>query len=149
MNHGRLVQIGRPAEIYERPNSRFVADFVGEVNLFEGAITERSNGPALAVPGFDDPIPLPAGTKLREGAAAALAVRPEGLVLTLSPPVGFAISAKVSSVGYLGGGSLVHLATEQGRTLKIYLPGTAAGAFGRGTEVWASWPPENGVVLTQ
>lgn len=149
MNHGHLVQTGRPAEIYERPNSRFVADFVGEVNLFEGTITARSNGPALAVPGFDDPIPMPAGTKLREGAAAALAVRPEGLVLTLSPPEGFAIFAKVSSVGYLGGGSLVHLATERGRTLKIYLPGTAAGAFGRGTEVWASWPPEKGVVLTQ
>ena len=47
MNRGRLVQIGAPAEIYERPNSRFVADFVGEVNLFEGEVVAGSNA-ALA-----------------------------------------------------------------------------------------------------
>jgi putrescine transport system ATP-binding protein len=149
MNQGRLVQIGTPGEIYERPVSRFVADFVGEVNLFEGELTTRSNGPALAVAGFDIPIPLPPGTKLREGAAAALAVRPELLVLTNSSPDGFAIGVKVSSIAYLGGGSIVHLRTGEGRALKAYLPGTAAGAFGRGTEVWASWLPEKGVVLTQ
>jgi hypothetical protein len=49
----------------------------------------------------------------------------------------------------LGGGSIVHLATEQGMALKAYLPGAAAGGLGRGTPVWASWPPEAGVVLTQ
>jgi ABC-type Fe3+/spermidine/putrescine transport system ATPase subunit len=149
MNQGRLVQIGTPGEIYERPVSRFVADFVGEVNLFEGELTTRSNGPALAVAGFGIPIPLPPGTKLHEGAAATLAVRPELLVLTNSSPEGFAIPAKVSSIAYLGGGSIVHLRTGEGRALKAYLPGTAAGAFGRGTEVWASWPPEKGVVLPQ
>jgi putrescine transport system ATP-binding protein len=149
MNRGRLVQVGRPAEIYERPNSRFVADFVGEVNLFEGRMTTRYNGPALAVTGFDEPIPLPPGTELHEGVAAALAVRPENLILTHSPPDGFAIAAKVSSIGYLGGGSLLHLVTEKGTALKAYLPGTTAVGFGRGTEVWASWPREKGVVLTQ
>src|SRR5204862_5764249 len=50
MNQGRLVQIGAPAEIYERPNSRFVADFVGAVNLFEaGAIPGAGEGSAVAV----------------------------------------------------------------------------------------------------
>ena len=148
MNRGQIAQIGSPAEVYERPNSRFVADFVGEVNLFEGKLTICSNGPALTVAGLDDPIPLPSGTKLGEGATAALAVRPEKLVLNHARPGGFAIAAKVASVGYLGGGSIVHLATGQSGALKAYLPSTAA-AFGRGSEVWASWPPEKGVVLTQ
>ena len=103
----------------------------------------------LAVAGLDNPIPLPSATQLPEGTAAALAVRPEKLVLSHAPPVGFAIAATVSSIGYLGGGSIVHLATEQGRALKAYLPGTAAGVFGRGTPVWAIWPAEEGVVLTQ
>jgi len=149
MNRGCFVQIGSPAEIYERPVSRFVADFVGEVNLFEGELTTRSNGPALAVAGFEQAIPLPPDTALCEGAVAALAVRPEKLALSSSLPNRFAIAATVSSIGYLGGGSIVHLMTEQGRALKAYLPGSAAGAFGRGARVWASWPPEIGVVLTQ
>jgi len=76
-------------------------------------------------------------------------VRPEKLVLSHAPPAGFAIAATVSSVGYLGGGSIVHLATEQQKALKAYLPGTAAGAFGRGTRVWVAWPAEDGVILMQ
>jgi putrescine transport system ATP-binding protein len=149
MDQGRLVQTGAPAEIYERPASHFVANFVGEVNLFEGELTAGFNSLVLAAAGFPEPIPLPSGTNLPEGAAAALAVRPEKLMLSHAPPAGFAIAATVSSIGYLGGGSMVHLTTEQQKALKAYLPGTAAGSFGRGTLVWASWPPDEGVVLTQ
>ncbi len=149
MDRGRVVQTGAPAEIYERPASRFVADFVGEVNLFEGKLTVGFNCVALAVAGLDKPIPLPSGTELVEGAAAALAVRPEKLVLSRAPPAGFAIAATVSTVGYLGGGAIVHLATDQQRALKAYLPGTAASSLARGTLVWTTWPPEEGVVLTQ
>jgi putrescine transport system ATP-binding protein len=149
MDRGRVVQTGAPGEIYERPASRFVANFVGEVNLFEGELIAGFNCLALAVAGFPGPIPLPSGTQLPEGAAAALAVRPEKLVLSHAPPAGFAIAATVSSVGYLGGGSMVHLATEQQKALKAYLPGSTASSFGRGTPVWASWPREEGVVLTQ
>ena len=87
-----------------------------------------------------DPVAL-RHTSWSEGAAAALAVRPEKLVLSHAPPAGFAIAAAVSSIGYQGGGSIVHLATEQGMALKAYLPGAAAGSFGRGTPVWASWAP--------
>src|SRR5438132_5260447 len=53
MDRGRLVQTGAPAEIYERPASRFVAGFVGEVNLFEGELTAGFNCLALAVAGLD------------------------------------------------------------------------------------------------
>src|SRR5437763_11264277 len=78
MNRGQLVQIGAPADIYERPGSRFVADFVGAVNLFDGKLVNAFNALALKVGVFDEPIPLspPAGIALPEGAAAALALRP-------------------------------------------------------------------------
>jgi putrescine transport system ATP-binding protein len=149
MNRGRLVQIGPPAEIYERPNSRFVADFIGEVNLFEGQLTAGFNCLALAVPGFERPIPLPSGTNLPDGVVAALAVRPEKVVLSPAHPPGFAIGATVSSVGYLGGGSIVHLAAGLQRPLKAHLPSASAGGFGRGAAVWASWSPDDAVVITQ
>src|SRR2546430_3324503 len=95
MNRGRVVQIGAPAEIYERPGSRFVADFVGEVNLFEGELTAGFNCLTLTVAGFDRPIPLPppAGIALPEGAAAALALRPERLRLCHERPAGVAGAA--------------------------------------------------------
>jgi putrescine transport system ATP-binding protein len=149
MNRGRLVQTGTPAEVYERPRSRFVAGFVGEVNLFEGQLTAGFNCLALAVAGLDQPVPLPFGTNLPNGTAAALAVRPEKLVLSHHRPPGFAIGVTVSSIGYQGGGSVVHLAMGQKRALKAYLPSASAARFGRGMPVWASWSSQDGVVLTQ
>ena len=125
MRAGRFEQIGTPAEIYERPNSRFVADFVGVVNLFE----------AGTVPG------LPEGT--------ALAVRPEKLRLSAEQPENFALAATVVSIGYHGGQSTVHLETSTGQKLRAHLPSAAAGAFAPGQQVWTNWAPEDAVVLTQ
>jgi putrescine transport system ATP-binding protein len=149
MNRGRLIQIGSPPEIYERPNSRFVADFVGEVNLFEGEVTPASDYLALTVAGLERSIPLPSGTTMSRGAVAALAVRPEKLLLWREPPAGFAIRATVSSVGYFGGLSIVHLTAGQGRLLKARLPSSGASCFAQGMAVWASWSMDDGVLITQ
>jgi putrescine transport system ATP-binding protein len=149
MNRGRLVQIGTPAAIYERPGSRFVADFVGEANLFEGELIARFNSLALAVLDLEQPIPIPPGTELSDGTTVVLAVRPEKLVLSHAPPAGFSIGGAVSSITYLGNGSLLHLVTGQGRVLKAYLQGSEAVRFARGAPIWASWRPEEGVMLTQ
>jgi putrescine transport system ATP-binding protein len=149
MNRGRLVQIGTPAEIYERPGSRFVADFVGEVNLFEGELTAGFNCLALTVAGFDQPFPLMAGTALSQGAAATLAVRPERLLLFRERPRGFAVAATVSSISYLGGSSTVHLTAGGGRPLKARLPSADAACLSRGTAVWVRWSPDDGVVITR
>jgi putrescine transport system ATP-binding protein len=149
MNRGRLVQIGTPAEIYERPGSRFVADFVGEVNLFEGELTAAFNCLALTVTGIDPPIPLPSGTVLPDGAAATLALRPEKLLLCRERPLGFAVAARVASINYLGGASTVHLMAGEGRVLKARLPSVVAGCLSRGTAVWATWSQNDGVVITR
>ena len=83
MNAGRLVQIGAPAEIYERPNSRFVAGFVGEVNLFEGEVVAAGGCPALRAPmRIDQPVPLPGGARSARGRRWSLALRPEKLSLS-------------------------------------------------------------------
>src|SRR5436305_3784671 len=84
IQQGRLAQIGAPAEIYERPNSRFVADFVGAVNLLEGD----------AMPGSSE--------------GCAVAVRPENLRLSAHRPDGFSLAATVASISYQGGQSTVH-----------------------------------------
>src|ERR1700731_95310 len=91
MNRGELVQTGTPTEIYERPPSRFVADFVGAVNLFEGALVAGFNTLALAIVGNEPPMPLPEPVDLPVGSAAALAVRPEKLRLSQARPGGVAL----------------------------------------------------------
>src|SRR5437588_42568 len=83
MHQGRLAQIGAPAEIYERPASRFVADFVGAVNLLDGTLTAGFNTLAVTIAGLDQPAPIAEPVDLPVGTAVALAVRPEKLRLSL------------------------------------------------------------------
>jgi putrescine transport system ATP-binding protein len=150
MNRGRLVQTGAPSEIYERPNSRFVADFVGEINLFEGELTAEINSLALAVAGLEKPVSLPPpGPNLPIGAAVTVAVRPEKMRMYRASPTGFAVPVTVSSVVYMGGGSIIHLLTGGGRTLKAYLSGTAAASFARDEAIWVGWSAADSIVLTE
>jgi putrescine transport system ATP-binding protein len=149
MNHGRLVQIGPPAEIYERPASRFVAGFVGAVNLFEGTLVAGFNTLGVAFSDAEAPAPLPQPLDLPTGSALALAVRPEKLRLSRARPAGFALAATVASIGYQGGQSTVHLVTASGRALRADLPSAAALGFTRSAALWASWAPQDAVVLTE
>lgn len=149
MNRGQLVQIGAPADIYERPGSRFVADFVGAVNLFDGTLVAGMDGLALQVAGIDAPLPLPASRDVAVGSTAALAVRPEKMRLSSARPEGFALPATIVSVGYQGGHSTVHLTTTSGRSLRAHLPSEASLGLARGATVWVSWPPHDAVVLTE
>jgi putrescine transport system ATP-binding protein len=145
MERGRVAQLGTAAEIYERPNSRFVADFVGAVNLFDGMVA----GSALKVPGIETPIPLPQPVDFPEGTVVALAVRPEKLRLSQERSDGIAIAATVASVNYQGGVSIIHLTTSTGHPLKAQMPSMAAAAFERGVTVWAHWDPAGAVVLSR
>jgi putrescine transport system ATP-binding protein len=154
MDCGRLLQTGPPTEIYERPNSRFVADFVGAVNLFEGELVAGFNALSLKMAGAEQPIALPEPPdgqpiELPAGATVALALRPEKLRLSLERPAGFALAATIVSIGYQGGQSTVHLATQSGMNLRAHLPSAAASGFTRGAALWASWAPEDAVVLTR
>jgi putrescine transport system ATP-binding protein len=147
MDKGKVAQVASAAEIYERPNSRFVADFVGAVNLFDGTLVAAFNTLALAVPGIDTPVPLGGTADLPEGSAVAVAVRPEKLALSSRRPQGIAIAATVASVNYQGGVSVVHLATDAGQVLKAQMASGPAAAFTRGVSVWASWDPADAMVL--
>jgi putrescine transport system ATP-binding protein len=148
MNRGRLVQIGTPADIYERPRSRFVADFVGAANLFEGEIGADADGSCLVVPG-GEAIPLGAEQNLPAGSRATLAVQPERLRLSPQPPDGFAVAGRIASIGYQGGQSVVLVVAESGAALRAHVPSAVTLALSRDQKVWASWAPTDATVLTE
>jgi putrescine transport system ATP-binding protein len=149
MNRGRLVQIGAPAAIYERPRSRFVAGFVGDANLFEGEVGSEPDGALLIVPDLAQPIPLPSSCAVRAGEKIALALRPEKLVVNRARPPGLALAATVMAVDYQGAQSSLRLMTGSGRELRAYVPSATAASLARGAKVWAGWAPEDAVVLTE
>ena len=155
MRDGKIVQIGRPEEVYEAPNSRYVAEFLGDVNLFETTV-EAIEHPmahlnlAEAEAGFyvlDDDCPAP-------GATVWLAVRPEKMRISLEPPAPGArntLAGEIWDIGYTGdwtnyivelpGGKLVRVAQANARRF-VERP------IGWDDKVWVSFDPDAGVVLT-
>jgi putrescine transport system ATP-binding protein len=150
MNHGRLVQVAPPAEIYERPNSRWVADFIGEVTMIEGRLAEGGGVLETAL----GPLRIAAQASAKPGDTVALALRPEKLRLSAGRPAGDGVNAvagTVFEIGYRGDVSIYKVRLADRSLMKVALANTSArdkAPFGIDDLVWLSWPPEVGWVLT-
>ena len=153
MDRGRLMQVAPPAEIYELPNSRWVADFIGEVNLFEG----RLGDDGLSIEGTAAGRLRTAGKADAEpGATVWAAVRPEKIAMARQPPGANGdncVAATVADIGYLGDISLYKLRLADGMQVKAAVANIgrnpAGDAPGFDEEVWLTWPPEATIVLTR
>jgi putrescine transport system ATP-binding protein len=162
MNQGQIVQVGKPGDIYENPNCRFVADFIGSVNLFEGRLAVDEPDHAI--------IETPAcrhyvshGITGMQGMAVCVAVRPEKIGIGKSAPVAedFGSAAElglncvqgvIRSLSYLGHRTSFHVALATGMSVKVNQ--TNSGRFaqeklGIGDAVHLWWWGEDIVVLTQ
>ena len=153
MNHGKIVQVAPPTEIYEAPNSRYVADFIGSVNLIEGTV--RSAGPARAKFAAADGLTIEAEStaRLEPGQTAWFALRPEKVRIAHEPPndVGAnAIAGEVWDIAYLGDMSLYNVRLASGRLVRASLLNAHRRVDRPITwedRVWLSWAPDAGVVL--
>ena len=104
MSHGRVLQVGTPKEIYEHPNCRFVADFIGNVNLFEGELT-LDDADRCEVTTAYGPVNVGHGISGALGMAAAIAVRPEKIYISKAKPPDISINVfrgKVREIAYFG-----------------------------------------------
>jgi putrescine transport system ATP-binding protein len=153
MDRGRIVQVGTPAEVYEQPNSRYVASFVGDVNLVEGRLITTGPGGTR--------IDSAAGVKLATaqrldgaaGAAVWVALRPEKLRIATEPPASAenCVAGRVVDVAYLGNISLYKVRLESGFIMRVQVPNLTRSvdrSIGTDERVWLSWTPDAGVVLT-
>lgn len=105
MSNGRVVQEGTPAQVYHHPTSRFVADFIGESNFFQGQVTGLEQGLAVVqVPGFARPVRAPLSQPVTRGQTVTIMVRPERMVVTTRQEDGLdnAGLATVRKIAFLG-----------------------------------------------
>jgi putrescine transport system ATP-binding protein len=124
MDQGRLVQVATPPEIYEEPKTRFIAEFVGDVNILEGSVTGRDEGGLwrIATPAAAKPIVAASPEPLTEGRAVAVAVRPEKMALHQGePPVGAVnvLSGEVWDIGYLGDWTVYRVKLDSGAIVRV------------------------------
>ncbi len=157
MDHGKIVQIGTPSEIYEQPNSRYVADFIGNINLLEGNITGIEGGAVRLGCSGTGVIVEVAQLEIQAevGDAAWFAVRPEKIGVSLSPPADKSVNAvpgEVWDIGYLGDISIYHVRLATGATLKATVANATRMVERPITwedKVWLNWSRDSGVVLTK
>jgi len=160
MDAGRLEQVATPRELYEAPSSRWVAEFVGDINLFEGQVEQGESG-RLAIATRD------AGTVFvaapRQPIAKAnvcVAIRPEKIKLSRRGPASDAVNAHainrlegvVTDVGYLGGITTYKVRLDTGAVLRSAMANTARldlDAYGPSHRVVAWFAPDDCVVLEQ
>jgi len=142
---GRLQQLAAPREVYERPANRFVAEFLGEINILP--LSGLSSDGAVAGGRFEDQ-PLRV-TPSGNSSATNLAVRPEYMRLHLSrPDTGNAVAARVDHLTYLGSETRLALQTRGGTGLTLILPTADLPAtLEPGTPVWAGWSETRGFLL--
>jgi len=150
MEHGRVRQVADPATLYEHPSCRFVADFIGKVNLFEGTVRDAGDGElVLDVPGLGSlRVPHPK----RERGELGVAVRPEKIRLgETRPDAGFSFEATVEDFAYYGSETHLFLVTEGGVRLSATVPNTDRGPVRveRGARRFVSWRPSDTLVLTE
>ena len=153
MDRGTLVQIGTPGEVYEYPNSRFTAEFLGTANILEGVV-EANARIASSQYAFDMVIATPAPKP--PGSRVLVALRPERMrierVAPGTPHGDNRLIGRVRDIGYFGDFFMYHVAMEDGRTLRVSQPNLA-----RITErpvdwedvVALSWDAEAAVVLAE
>jgi len=152
MDRGRLMQVAPPADIYERPDSRWVADFVGDVNLLEGRLGDDGVSIEGTAAGRLRVAAKPAAAP---GAMVWVAVRPERLRINRQPPLpglDNCVAATVVDIGYFGDSSVYKLRIRDGSLLKAAIANLGAagdGIIAVNEQVWLTWPPEAARVLTR
>ena len=158
MDRGQIVQVGTPAEIYESPVNRFVADFIGSVNLLEGTVAALGTDElTISCDAAGCTVRVGRQVECAQGDTVWAAIRPEKIALASEGSPGEAraenrVRGKVREVAYMGDVSICLVEIDSGKTFRVTLPnrsGIAAQRDLRHATVTLSWEPESPVILTR
>src|SRR5712672_2900058 len=160
MNRGQVIQVGSPSEIYEFPQSRFVADFIGTTNLFEGTVRTSDAG-HLTVCSPEAGCDLIADEigRFSIGQRVWIALRPEKIRLSKQPVAGERPGERINQIkgtvwelGYLGNRSTYRIKTETDKVVTVFAQNnqrTSEWSIDWSDEVYLSWSADGAVVLNQ
>ena len=162
MSEGKILQIGQPREIYETPNCRFVADFIGTVNLFKGQVSV-DEADHVVIEGPECRHYISHGITGTHGMQVDVAVRPEKICLQATAPLaserdsaaedGFnQVQGVITDIAYLGSLTTYHVRLASGLVLKVTQTNAARHTsvpLGSGDPVWVWWGGSDVVVLTR
>jgi putrescine transport system ATP-binding protein len=155
MNQGRIVQVGTPHEIYEFPATRFVADFIGNVNMFEGRIVEdEADHVVIDSAELGTQIYVGHGVSAAPDAVVWTAIRPEKIQLARDRPTGRFnnVDGTIKEIAYMGDLSVYIVQLASGKAVRVTEPNTFRHVQERYTwedKVWLSWHESSAVVVTQ
>jgi len=151
MNGGRVEQIGTPHEIYEHPQSAFVADFIGSLNALEFRVDELVGEYALMRLGDAERVVVPVGSSTRTSDSFRVAVRPErvgiGPLDSPAPDGGSRLEGSIAQIVYLGMYTQFHVDTRAGRVVSNRLADELLTPLEVGSRVALSWEPEHTSLL--
>ena len=154
MSEGHFLQVGAPHEIYETPATRFVADFIGNVNLMDGSLDVDAEG-HCEIGCADVKHYVGHGITGTQGMSVSVAVRPEKIKITRAAPAETAFNAvrgRIRDMSYFGSFTVYHLTLASGASLKVSqanIDRHPEDPLTRGDEAWAQWDAWSQVVLTQ
>jgi putrescine transport system ATP-binding protein len=157
MNQGRIVQVGTPSGIYESPANRFVADFIGSVNMFEGQVSaEGPDGIRVACAELGATVRAERAVACARGATVWSAIRPEKISIRRTQPAAAGgenmVRGTVREIAYMGDLSIYLVQIDSGKMLRVTLPNTTRGGerpIAREEKVWLSWHGSSPVILTE
>ena len=154
MERGRVVQVGTPSEIYEFPQSRFVADFVGTTNLFEGTVATCEPGLiTVRCPETGCDLLVDDVGRFTPGQQVWVALRPEKIRLSKQPsPPGRInqLRGMVWELGYLGNRSTYQIKTTSGKLVTVFAQNerrTSEWSIDWSDEVYVTWQADAAVIL--
>jgi putrescine transport system ATP-binding protein len=154
MDRGRFLQVGPPKEIYEYPKSRFVADFIGTINTFEGRVTSAGDETiSVDCPDVGVEVRALCTEDVKVGQDVCVAVRPEKIFISREEPEedeGVRVRGIVDDLGYLGNLSLYRIHLETGRMIQVSRQNRRR-SHKRFVEwddkVWLSWRPRSAMII--
>jgi spermidine/putrescine transport system ATP-binding protein len=143
LDKGRIVQIGAPQDVYEKPLTRFAAEFLGDSNFLRGRVEDGgvriADGTVIRVAGL-----LPAN-----GSEVTLAVRPEKMSIVTTDAPGNMLKAQITTVIYAGPALSYILKTADGMQVKLFAQNRDGHVMREGETVTLAWSPEHTIAVAE
>ncbi|PHS79342.1 MAG: polyamine ABC transporter ATP-binding protein [Rhodospirillaceae bacterium] len=154
IDSGKVIQVAAPADIYEYPNSRNVATFIGEVNILEGVVAKvEKDSATINIKGIKAPVHTGRSIQATNGEQVWVAVRPEKMIVSLNAPDNLStnvIKGIVWDIGYLGNLSVYHVRLSDKRMVTVTMTNRTRETERTITwedEVYVTWESDASVVL--